>query len=80
MIVLLVATNLFTVRESDRVFARTIDISTLLHNLAVAGALCAARTQGILFCDGYQSWKPGCGRQCPRLHVVEAPRWEVEAP
>jgi hypothetical protein len=37
----------------------------LLHNLAMAGALCAARINGIRFADGYQQWRPGCGRRHP---------------
>jgi len=71
VIVLLVDANRFAVRREGSAGEWTIDISTLLHNLAVAGAICAGRTQGILFCDGYQTWAPGCGRQHPALNATE---------
>ena len=45
--------------------------STLWRNLAVAGALEAARINGIRFCDGDVTWRPGCGRVMPELSEWE---------
>ena len=45
--------------------------STFWRNLAVAAALEAARINGIRFCDGDVTWRPGCGRVMPELSEWE---------
>ena len=55
-------------------FERDYDLTILLSNLAVAGALCAAWTDGWKSRDDFgcsrswpdSYWHPGCGREVPR--------------